>query len=91
MKASLTFNKILCWLKSFFINEKFNPLKWQGKQWGLYYEIDRNKSGVVTLVPSYGWDKDNKRLKNHGHWTCIERNLSDLTGKKATTSKPTIV
>ena len=78
---------------------KWNPCKWRGTKWvtlrptgtGLYaeiwYELDRNKAGRVTVIPPYGWDEEKQTTKNPGHWTTLDKTLSELLSEERASEK----
>lgn len=70
--------------------DKWNPIQWQGTKWvtlretatGLFaeiwYEVDRNKLGRVTVILPYGWDEEKHTTQKHGRWTTLDKQLSEL-------------
>ena len=74
--------------------EKFNPIKWQGTKWvtlretstglhaQIWYEVDRNSIGRVTVVPAYGW-------KTNDPCTGLDKQLSELLTEEQADEKLT--
>ncbi len=72
--------------------EKWNPINWQGTKWvtlretgtGLYaeiwYEIDRNKEGRMTVISPYGWNK-------LGPAVMLDKKLSELLSEEQASEK----
>jgi len=62
------------WIKALF-NRRWNPLRWHGNKWmfrgKIYFEVDRNKLGRVTLCPYHAW------IGSQG--VCRDAQLSELT------------
>ena len=80
-------------------DEKWNPCKWRGTKWvtlretthglfaSIWYEIERNKIGRVTVIPPYGWDEEKRKTKNDGHWTTLDKQLSELLTEEQAVEK----